>query len=251
MKKLYTPLLFWMLLSPFLQAQTIKVVAAADLRYAMNEIADVFREKNPDIKIDFVYGSSGHAFTQIMNGAPYDLYFSADRLYPQKLNEAGLSLTEPKLYAIGRIVFWSTSIDVTQGLLVLKNYPKARVAIANPVHAPYGMRAMESLKYYQIYEKLKTQLVMGENISQAAQFCITGNADAGILALSLACSPGMKGAGNYSLIDENSHQPLEQAYILLKRAEGNEQAKAFYNFIGTEKVRSILEKYGFNLPDRK
>jgi molybdate transport system substrate-binding protein len=231
-----------------LQSQTIKVAAAADLRYAMDELVKTYKTNNPKTEIEVIYGSSGNAFTQILNGAPFDIYFSADIIYPQKLKEAGLTLSEPKLYAIGRIVLWSSTVDVNNGLTVLSEKPNIKIATANPEHAPYGQRAIESLKYYNIYNTVEKQLIYGENISQAAQFCLTGNADAGLLALSLVLSPTMSNQGKYFLIDEKSHRPLEQAYVILNQAKEKKEVSAFALFISTKPAREIFEKYGFTLP---
>lgn len=231
-----------------LQAQKVKIAAAADLRYAMDEIVQAYKASNPSADIEVVYGSSGNAFTQISNGAPYDVYFSADIMYPRKLKETGLTATDPKLYAIGRIVLWSATIDITKGLQVLADKPNIKIATANPDHAPYGARAVEALKYYKLWTKTERQLIYGENISQAAQFCMTGNADAGLLALSLVLSPAMNNQGRYYLIDAKSHTPLEQAYVILKRAKGNSQAYSFVDFVASKPARAIFEKYGFSLP---
>jgi len=198
--------------------------------------------------IEVIYGSSGNAFTQISNGSPFDLYFSADIIYPLKLKEAGLTLTDPKLYAIGRMVLWSASLDVSNGLSVLADKPNIKIATANPEHAPYGQRALEVLKFFRLYEKVEKQLIFGENISQAAQFCLIGNVDAGLIALSLVLSPSMSNQGKYFLIDEKSHQPLEQAYVILTHAKENKLAFAFAKFVSSQPARVIFEKYGFTLP---
>ncbi|MBK8806750.1 MAG: molybdate ABC transporter substrate-binding protein [Bacteroidales bacterium] len=232
-----------------LQAQKVKIAAAADLRFAMDEVVKLYKSSNPQADIEVIYGSSGNAFTQISNGAPYDMYFSADILYPQKLKEAGLTATEPKLYAIGRIVLWSSTMDVSKGIAGLAATPKSKIAIANPDHAPYGKRAEESMKFYKIYDKVKPQLIYGENISQAAQFCLTGNADIGILALSIVLAPSMADKGKYVLIDEKSHQPLKQGFVVLKQAKDNKVAKAFAEYVSSKPARDILEKYGFALPN--
>jgi molybdate transport system substrate-binding protein len=237
-----------MVVSIGLQAQNVKVTAAADLRYAMDEIAKLYMKNNPGSNIEVVFGSSGNAYTQILNGAPFDVYFSADIMYPQKLKEAGLTISEPKLYAIGRIVLWSSTLNVSKGMDVLKT-PKIKIATANPEHAPYGQRAVEALKYYKLYNQVEKQLIFGENISQAAQFCLTGNAEAGLLALSIVLSPNMTNKGKYYLIPETSHNPLEQAYVVLKRAKGNKTAFDFCEFIETKAARAIFEKYGFMLPE--
>jgi len=230
------------------QAQSIKIAAAADLRYAMDEIVRTYKASQPNADIEVIYGSSGNAYTQISNGATYDIYFSADIMYPRKLAEAGLTLTEPKHYAIGRIVLWSASLDVSKGLTVLKEKPSIKIATANPDHAPYGQRSMEALEYYKLLETVKKNMIYGENISQAAQFCLTGNADAGLLALSIVLSPAMKSIGKYYLIDNKAHRPLEQGYVILKNAKGKQNVYALTEYISTPPARMIFEKYGFELP---
>lgn len=236
------------LISMTAQAQTVKIAAAADLRYALDEVVKAFKKTNSGVNIEVIYGSSGNAFTQISNGAPFDIYFSADIMYPQKLKDAGLTLTEPELYAIGRIVLWSARLDVSKGMSVLADKPNIKIATANPEHAPYGQRSVDALKFYGLYEKVDKQLIFGENISQAAQFCMTGNADAGLIALSLVLSPLMSNQGKYFLIDEKSHRPLEQAYVILDHAKGNKDVSAFAEYISATAARLIFEKYGFTLP---
>jgi molybdate transport system substrate-binding protein len=246
MKKILFALV--MALSIGLSAQTVKVAAAADLRYAMDDLVKLYKKTNPDAGIEIIYGSSGNAYAQILNGAPFDLFFSADVIYPQKLKDAGLTLTEPALYAIGRMVLWSATLDVSKGLSVLTEKKNIRIATANPQHAPYGQRAVEVLKHYNMYDYLETQLVFGENIAQAAQFCLTGNADAGLVALSIALSPSMIAKGKYFLISEKSHSAIKQAYVILKNAKDNKKVFAFVHFLETKPARDIFEKYGFTLP---
>jgi len=236
------------LISMTAQAQIVKIAAAADLRYALDEVVKAYKKNNSGATIEVIYGSSGNAFTQISNGAPYDIFFSADIIYPQKLKESGLTLTDPKLYAIGRIVLWSATLDVSKGLSVLAEKPNIKIAVANPEHAPYGQRSVEALKFYKLYEKVEKQLIYGENISQAAQFCLTGNADAGLIALSLVQTPSMKNHGKYFLIDSKAHRPIEQGYSILNHAKGNKQAFSFAEFISSIESMSIFEKYGFTLP---
>jgi molybdate transport system substrate-binding protein len=230
-------------------AQKVNVAAAADLRYAMDEIIVVYKKNNPKTDIKVTYGSSGTAYQQIINGAPYDIYFSADIMYPQKLAEQGLTATKPKLYAIGFLVLWSSQIDVLSGMNVLNNPKIQKIAIANPEHAPYGKRAQESLQYYKLYDKLKDKIILGENISQTAQYVQTGNAEVGILALSLAMSPAMKNQGKYFLIDSKSYSPLEQAYVIIKRAAMNTETYKFARFVASPVAREIFKKYGFKLPN--
>jgi molybdate transport system substrate-binding protein len=245
MNKLITVLILALNLN--IQAQTVKIAAAADLRYALDELVKAYKTTNVASNIEVVYGSSGQVFTQILHGAPFDIYFSADIFYPHKLEDAGLTITPPKLYAIGRIVLWSATLDISKGLTVLTENPNVKIATANPDHAPYGKRSVEALKQCNIFSKVEKQLIFGENISQAAQFCLSGNADAGLLALSLVQSPTMKALGKYYLIDEKLHQPLQQAYVLLKPAKGKSVAFAFVDFLETQPAKIIFEKYGFTL----
>ncbi|MDP4208419.1 MAG: molybdate ABC transporter substrate-binding protein [Bacteroidota bacterium] len=244
-------ILTMLLLTNLLNAQTLTITAAADLRYAMDEVVKAYKQTHPKTEIKVNYGSSGTAFQQISNGAPFDIFFSADIMYPQKLKEQGLTATDPKLYAIGYIVVWSNQIDVSKGINSLLDTKVSKIAIANPDHAPYGKRAEESMKYYNIYNKVKNKLVFGENISQAAQFVQTGNAEIGILALSLACSPVMKDKGKYTVIDDKSHSPLEQAYVILKGAKNNKEAYSFVEFVASFAARTIFKTYGFKLPYEK
>ncbi len=244
MKTIFT-LLFLTIISAS-YSQKVRIAAAADLRFAMDEVVAEYKKSHPNADLEVIYGSSGNAFTQILNGgAPYDIYFSADIAYPQKLHEDGLTVHEPVLYAIGRIALWSSSIDVSKGISVLTENPRARIAIANPSHAPYGQRAVETLKHYGIYDNIMPQLIYGENISQAAQFCLTGNAQFGILALSLVLAPNMKNRGNYCLIDADTHNPLLQGFVILNRAKENAIAHDFAKFVSSHHAINILEKYGF------
>lgn len=227
---------------------TLTVAAAADLKFAMTELINTFEKANPTSKVEIVTGSSGKFYQQIVNGAPFDLYFSADIEYPRKLKESGLTASDVKPYAFGRLVLWSTTRDVSGGLSILADDKFRKVAIANPAHAPYGMRARDSLAYYGLLGKVSGKLVFGENVSHAAQFAETGAADAAIIALSLVLAPAMKEKGNYFLIDERSHPPLEQGYVVLKRAANNIDAARFAAFISSREARAILVKYGFRLP---
>lgn len=229
-------------------AQAITIAAAADLRYALDDIIKLYKENNPNIKIDVIYGSSGNLYQQITNQAPFDLFFSADISFPQKLIDQKLASGKPILYAIGRIVLWSMTKDVSKGLDLLKSKDIRVVAIANPEHAPYGARAVESLKYFKLYDSIKDKFVKGDNVAQAAQFVLTGNAEAGIIALSLAMSPQMLAKGKYFLIDENSYPKMEQAYVIVKKSAQKKELLDFVKFLETKDARNIFVKYGFRLP---
>jgi molybdate transport system substrate-binding protein len=235
-------------------AQKIRVAAAADLKFAIQDVAAQF-EKQSGTKVDVTYGSSGNFFSQLQNGAPFDLFFSADIDYPRKLEAAGLA--EPGTlyeYAVGRIAIWvpaDAKVDVArQGWKALLDSSVQKIAIANPEHAPYGRAAVTALQKAGIYEQVKPKLVYGENISQAAQFVQSGNAQAGILAMSLAVSPGMKG-GKLWEIPADMHPPIEQAAVVLKSSRNKDGARAFLEFVKSEAGRKTLSKYGFTIPSAK
>jgi len=232
-----------------LHAGQIRVAAAADLRFAMDEIVSLFSKSRPADRIEVSYGSSGKFYAQIRNGAPFDLFFSADSELPEKLVQEGLAIPEVEPYALGRIVLWRPDSDARP--LTLTDLPRPenrRIAIANPKHAPYGMRAVEALKAARVWDAVESRLVYGENIAQTAQFVQTGNADIGIIALSLALAPAFAGAGSYTLIPADLHQPLRQGFVILKHGEGKALSRDFATFFGTADVRQIMSRYGFSLP---
>lgn len=251
---------FQLILSVFLahqevraQGKEIRVAAAADLKFAMGELSEQF-EKHTGTKVNVTYGSSGNFFLQMQNGAPFDLFFSADIEYPRKLEAAGLA--EPGTfyeYAIGRIVIWTPAdakVDATkQGWKLLLDASVEKIAIANPEHAPYGRAAVTALQKAGIYESIKAKLVYGENISQAAQFVQSGNAQAGIMALSLAVSPAMCDGKRWEIPAE-MHPALEQGAIILKDAKNKDAARAFLEFVKSAAGRATLAKYGFEFPEK-
>jgi molybdate transport system substrate-binding protein len=230
------------------QHQKVLVAAAADLRYAMDALVASYKEAHPGSDVQVVYGSSGNFYEQIRSGAPFDLFFSADRNYPDQLAAQGKVIGAVTDYGIGRLVLWSLHLDPTiQGIRTLEDPTVSRIAIANPDHAPYGKRAVESLHYYGIYDKVSPKLVFGENIAQTAQFAMSGSADAGIIALALALSPPMQQTGGkYWVIPDDSHGRLEQGYVLLPHARGNGDALDFQAFIRSATAQSILNRFGFN-----
>lgn len=230
-------------------AAELQIAAAADLKFAMDEIVEAFRKVHPDDQIDVIYGSSGKFHAQIQQGAPFDLYFSADIAFPRELEQRGLSVGPTRSYAVGRIVLWSNVRDASRMTLADLADPTIRkIAIANPHHAPYGKRAKEALRAAGLWERLQEKLVLGENIAQTAQFVQTGNAEVGIIALSLALNPTLATAGGYRLIDANLHEPLEQGFIIMKRAGNNPLASAFADFMSGRAARAIMIRYGFVLP---
>ena len=240
---------FSLLAATAVHAENITIAAAADLKFAMDEIVTGFKKSQPGNEVEVIYGSSGKFHTQLQQDAPFDLFFSADIGYPRELAKNGLAASDVKPYAVGRIVLWSNSMDATKMTLASLADPKiTRIAIANPKHAPYGKRAEEALKSAGLWDKLQPKLVFGENISHTAQFVQTGNAQVGIIALALAVNPELANKGGYYLISDKLHAPLEQGYIITKRAAGNRLAKKFADYMAAKPARAIMSKYGFVLP---
>ena len=230
------------------QATPITIAAAADLKYVLDSLVTLYNRQHPQARATVVYGSSGKFYEQLSHGAPFDLFFSADSDYPRRLQRAGLTAGAPQPYALGRLVLWSAKLDPsTKGMNTLLDPQVKRVAIANPAHAPYGKKAEEILRYYKLYDQVKPKLVLGENIGQTAQYTATGAADAGLIAYSLALSPVLRRAGNFYLIPATAHTPLQQSFVVLKRASGNATAATFAAFMASPTARQALKKYGFGL----
>ena len=209
-------------------------------------------EKSTGNHVKLSLGSSGNFYAQIQNGAPFDLYFSADIGYPKKLEEAGLTVPGSIYrYAVGRIVIWTaleSRINVAKGIDALKDPNIKKVAIANPKHAPYGRAAVAAMEHFKVYDQVKDRLVFGENISQAAQFIESGACEIGIIALSLAVAPTMKSKGTYWEIPSDAHPPLEQGAAILKSSKQQETAKHFLEFMRGKEGQEIMTRYGFTLP---
>jgi molybdate transport system substrate-binding protein len=232
----------------------VTIAAAADLNDAMSELIAQF-EKASGCTARLSTGSSGNFLSQIENGAPFDVFFSADVDYPRKLEAEGLAVPGSVfVYGTGKIVLWvrtESRLDLSKGLAAMRDPSVRKVAIANPQHAPYGRAAEEALRKAGVYDAIKDRLVLGENISQAAQFVESGNADAGVLALSLAMSPGLKEEGRYSKIPENLYAPIEQGAVLLRGSPNPQAARAFLEFVKTPGAAAVLARYGFTVPGPK
>lgn len=233
-------------------AEKITIAAAADLKFAMDEIVAHFQAENPKDEVNVIYGSSGKFHTQVQQGAPYDLFFSADIRFAKELTDNDHAASKVIPYALGRIVLWSSSLDASKMTLESLTDPKiTRIAIANPKHAPYGKRAEESLRSLKLWEKIEPKLVYGENIAHTAQFVQTGNAQVGIIALALVLNPALADKGGYYLIPDRLHEPLEQGFIITKRAAGNATAKRFADYMNSKASRATMTKYGFVLPGER
>ncbi len=230
---------------------TVSVAAASDLTYAMNEIGANF-EKATGCPVRLSVGSSGNFLTQIENGAPFDVFFSADIAYPKKLETEGLAAAgSTVLYAIGKIVLWTrndSGVDVSKGFAALRDPAVRKIAIANPEHAPYGKAAEEALKNAGVYDAVKDRLVLGENISQTAEFAESGNADAGIVALSLVLSPAMKDKGHAWNIPDNLYAPIQQGAVVVSASKNPQGARQFLEYIKLPATAALLARYGFALP---
>lgn len=230
-------------------AENLTIAAASDLRFALDEVVEIFEADHSGHNINVIYGSSGRMTAQIINGAPYDILFSADISFPQRLQAEGMTATEPAVYAIGRIVLWSSRLDASsmtlQDLAINDNI--RRIAIAQPAHAPYGQRAQEAMETAGVWEQIQSKLVFGENIAHAAQMTESGAADIGIIALSLALFPSMLEHG-YTLISDSMHNPLTQGFVVTRRGGENALAMQFAEFMGTNEAHEIMKKYGFVMP---
>ncbi len=243
-------IVMYLFLMPAASAQQLRIAAAADLQFAMKDLAARFHTQTR-LQLTISYGSSGNFFTQIENGAPFDLFFSADIGYPQRLIAAHLA--DPQTlysYASGRLILWApadTHLQLAEkGFSALLDSKVQKIAIANPTHAPYGQAAVAALQKAGIFNQVKEKLVFGENISQAAQFVESGNAQIGIVALSLATSPTMRN-GERWLIPAEFHLPLEQAAVVISSSKNKKTAASFLDFIKSPEGREILEKYGFTM----
>lgn len=245
--------LLLMLPSPAAFAGTAKIAAAADLQYALTEIANGFKTSSGH-NLQLSFGSSGQFATQIQNGAPFELFLSADESYVQTLVSKQLTLDQGSLYSIGRIVLFApkgSALDVSKGLNGLKAQQTQikRFAIANPAHAPYGRAAREALTKAGLWQSLQSKLVLGENAAQAAQFAATGPTQGGIIPYSLALAPALKERGSFALIPADQHAPLKQRMVLTKKA--GPVAKAFYAYLRQAQARKVFQRYGFSLPDHQ
>lgn len=229
------------------------IAAASDLQFAVTEIAAAFTaDTGKEVRLSF--GSTGNFATQIREGAPFQMFMAADEKFVAALHAEGLTRDEGTLYAQGRIVLMVPTGSALQPDAALDNLAAmleagaiTRFAIANPDHAPYGLRAAEALRHRGLWEQIQPFLVLGENVSQAAQFALSGNAEGGIIAYSLALAPEVRALGEFALIPEDWHEPLMQRMVLLKDA--GPVAEDFYAYVQSPRAREIMVKYGFVLPE--
>ncbi|AEB11830.1 molybdate ABC transporter substrate-binding protein [Marinithermus hydrothermalis] len=246
-----TYLILTLLLYAHAWAQPVRVAAASDLQYALKEVLEAFHQQHPEIQVEVTFGSSGKFYQQLTQGAPFDLYFAASSKYTRLLEAAGrLEAGTRAVYAVGRLVVWvpnRVALDPEpQGPAVLLDPRIRRIAIANPLHAPYGEAAVSLLERTGLWEAVKPKLVYGDNVSHAAQIALQG-ADAGIFALSLARNPNLSGKGRFWVAPLEAHLPLEQEYAIIQ-GHDRPAVRALYAFVQTPTARRILAEYGFLLP---
>jgi molybdate transport system substrate-binding protein len=234
-------------------ATEVSVAAAADLNFALDEVIREFEKKQPGVHVRVAYGSSGNFYAQLTNQAPFDLFLSADVEYPRKLSQQGLTLPDTDfVYGVGRIAIWvskRSSIDVEKLQVDALKHPSVKhIAIANPQHAPYGRAAEAAMKSFGVYDAVKSKLVFGENIAQALQFVQSGNAEIGIVALSLVMAPSVHDQGRFWEVPVSSYPRIDQGGVILKSAKDPGAARILRAFLIDAPGRAILRKYGFSVP---
>ncbi len=244
-------LIAFLLLSTCSMAESIKIAVAANVSYAINDLKKEFNALYPESKINVTLGSSGKLTAQIKNGAPYQLFMSANMKYPKALYEDNIAITKPIVYAQGAIALFSNKKqDFTKGLNLLKDKKIEKIAIANPKTAPYGKASVEAMKNAGIYNEIKKKFVYGESISQTVSYTVTAT-DIGIIAKSSLFSPKMvafKKGVNWSEVDSKLYTPIDQGVVILKKGKKNSEVEAFYNFILSKKAKKIFENFGYTVP---
>jgi molybdate transport system substrate-binding protein len=247
---------FWLLDTVVLATEQseVRVAAAADLKFALDEIVDLFRGRHPTIKVQVTYGSSGNFYAQLSNHAPFDIFLSADVDYPHRLVREELAAQDDEfLYGVGRIVIWvpqSSSIDVEKlGMKSLLSPDARKIAIANPRHAPYGRAAEAAMKSMGVYEQVKGRLVLGDTVLQAGQFVESGNADIGIISRSHALAPSLRDKGRFWEVPLDAYPRRVQGGVILSWAQDRSAAEALRDFLLGEEGRTILRRYGFETPE--
>ncbi|AYJ79190.1 molybdate ABC transporter substrate-binding protein [Aliarcobacter cryaerophilus ATCC 43158] len=245
MKKIVLALTF---LCSTIFAGTINIAVAANVSYAINDLIAEFNKTNPDTKVEVVLGSSGKFTTQIQNGAPFDIFMSADMKFPETLEKENLTSTKPVIYAQGSLAMLSIKpLDFSKGIALVANKSIEKIAIANPKTAPYGTAAIKALKNANLLEKIENKFVYAESISQAVTYAITA-ADVGFIAKSSLYDEKMskyKENINWISVDPKLYTPIDQGIVVLKKAQNNKEAHAFYNFILSKEAKDIFLKFGY------
>ena len=232
-------------------AGELSIAAASDLVFCLEELNKAFNKARPEIALKLITGASGNLFAQISHGAPFDVFLSADMRYPLELIKTGLASPESlTLYAIGHLVVWTASdaVNISSGIRSLTDPGIRKVAIANPEHAPYGRAAKAALAYFDVWDAVQEKLVFGENIAQAAHFVETGNADAGIVALSIVLAPGLSSTGRWIQVPDHAYPPLEQGAVVTRTGASNPASQVYIEFLRSPHARTIFDRFGFRRP---
>lgn len=229
------------------EEQHLNIAVAANMQFAMKELAQTFTEKTGE-EVQLMVSSSGKLNAQIKEGAPYDLFVSANMKYPQDLYDAGLTIDPPQVYAYGKLVLWTMYEDLESSLLHFKDSNIKHIAMANPKIAPYGIAAEEVLKHYGLEESIQEKLVYGESIAQCNQFILSKSAELGFTAKSVVLSPQMKDQGNWIDMDADTYSPIAQGMVIIKHEKRNAvSAKEFYRFLLSKEGQDILIKFGYSV----
>ncbi len=240
-------LLFWSCSNH--QEQSLNIATAANAQFAMKEIGKAFTHET-GIQCNIIIGSSGKLTAQIKEGAPYDVFISANLKYPNEVHRSGLTVAQPKVYALGELVLWTLKAEETPTIKDLIKNTTQHIALANPKLAPYGQAAQEALKHFNIHSETSPKLVFGESISQVNQFIYSETADYGFTAKSVVLSPNMKNKGHWSVLPKESYSPIEQGVVLIKRNEKPKMgSEKFYKFLFSNKAQKILKSYGYTIPE--
>lgn len=227
------------------RAQHLRIAVAANAQFVAKALAVEFKRET-GIEAQLVVGASGKFTTQIEQGAPFDVFLSADLKYPQELYSKYLTTAPAKEYAYGKLVLWSLKeVNISKGLHALNSTAINKVAIANPQLAPYGEAALQALTRLKLLAQVQPKIVYGESIAQVNQYLLTGATDAALTAKSVVLDPAMAGKGKWVEVPANLYKPIAQGVVLLKTAASNTQAKQFYNFIFSNQARQIFKRYGY------
>lgn len=251
MKKIVKIALVVAAITSISSAQTITVAAAANLKYALADIAKAFT-KQSGIKVNVTTGASGKLTQQIMSGAPFDAFLSADTEYPAKLAKGGFTTTPSQVYAYGTLILWSANgANLSKGVAGMANPNIKRIAIANPSTAPYGVEAMNAMRYYKVDKIAKPKLINGESINQVATYVTTQSVDVGFMAKSIVYAPEMKSVGKWVEVDPRSYNKIDQAMVGLKNGSSENQiaTKKFLKFVTSPQAREMLKANGYILPN--
>jgi molybdate transport system substrate-binding protein len=229
---------------PHLAAQAVKVAVAANAQFVVEDLRKAFKAES-GMDLEPIVSSSGKLTAQIRNGAPYEVFLSADTKYPDELHKAGFAAQAPKVYAYGSLVLWSREKrDLPQNLNFLTGSQIAKIAVANPRLAPYGEAAVQALTYHKLYAKVEKKLVFGESIAQVNQYVLSGAAPVGFTAKSVVLDPATAGKGAWVEVDRKAYQPIAQSVVLLKTAQST-GARQFYQFLSGATAKAIFRKYGY------